>query len=121
LTLVLPLKSKNPGLKLLSARTETMGIRMPDNRFALNLVRKFKKPITTTSANPSSRKLGGFAPYSVTDSFKQFAGKKNQPDLYVDSGGLPKRLPSTMIQIEKNKIKFLRRGPVTKTQILNAI
>src|SRR3989338_475397 len=54
LTIVLELRIQNrKSWKMLSAETGTIGIRMPDNRFALALVKKFGKPITTTSANLS--------------------------------------------------------------------
>ena len=81
LTLILELRIKNrESWKLLSAGTGTIGIRMPDHKVALDLVRKLGKPITTPSANPA----GGPAPYSAIDSFRQFSGKKYQPDLYLD-------------------------------------
>ncbi|MBI4049841.1 MAG: threonylcarbamoyl-AMP synthase [Candidatus Doudnabacteria bacterium] len=114
LTLVLPLtptlsrKGRGGSWKLLSSGTGTIGVRMPDNKIALQLVRKLGRPITTTSANLH----GGPTSYSAIDSFKQFFLKKYQPDLYLDAGVLPKQKPSTIIKIEQNKIKTLRKGPI---------
>ncbi len=104
-------------LKILSAGTGTIGVRMPDNIVALSLVRKLKRPITTTSANIS----GGLTPYSVDEAFRQFRNKKHEPDLYLDSGKLPKVRPSTMVRIEGGKIKILRPGPISKKQIQRAL
>src|SRR3989344_5041665 len=50
-------------LELLSAGTGTIGIRMPDNKIALSLVKKLKHHITTPSANPK----GGHVPYTIQD------------------------------------------------------
>jgi L-threonylcarbamoyladenylate synthase len=109
------------GVRLLSAGTGTIGIRMPKNKIALELVRKFGKPITTTSANPSADKSGGTAPYSIKDSYRQFKSKKYQPDLFLDAGRLPKRQPSTVARIKNGIIKIIRKGPITKTQIQKCI
>ncbi len=119
LTLILDFRFKilDLGMKLLSAGTETIGVRMPDNRIALSLVKKLGKPITTTSANLA----GGQTPYSVEESLKQFRNKKYQPDLYLDAGELPKVQPSTMVRVENGKIEILRQGPVKKKQILSVI
>lgn len=113
LTLVLSRKGRGKGTELLSAGTGTIGIRVPDNKIALELVRRLGRPITTPSANP----YGGATPYSAIESFKQFYGKKYQPVLYLDAGILPKRRPSTIVLIKNGKIKILRKGPITKTQI----
>lgn len=108
-------------LKLLSAGTGTIGIRMPDNKVALELVKKIGRPITTPSANPSAHLSGGTTPYSVQDSYRQFRDKKYQPDLYLDAGRLQKRRPSTLVSVKNGKIKILRRGPVVKKQILKVL
>ncbi len=116
LTLVLPLKSSSTGLKVLSAGTKTLGIRMPKNKIALDLAKYLKAPITTTSANPPSSK-GGYDSYNIKDILKQFGEKKYKPDIIIDAGKLPKRKPSTMIKIDGNQIEILRTGAVTKHQI----
>ena len=106
-------KKKVSPLSILSAGTGTIGIRMPDNRVALELVRRLGRPITTPSANPH----GGSTPYSIDEAVSQFKSKKYRPDLYLDAAILPKRSPSTIVSIKNGKIKILRKGPITKTQI----
>lgn len=123
LTLVLPLQDKflstdrNNPWRVLSAGIGTIGLRMPDNRVALQLVKKLGRPISTPSANPA----GGDTPYSVLESYKQFVNKKYQPDLYLDTGFLPKRAPSTVVLLNNGKIEILRHGPISKKQIQKLI
>lgn len=95
LTLVLPLKSRSAGLRILSAGTKTLGIRMPNNKIALELVKKFGKPITTTSANISGKNDC----YSIDQVKKQFKNLNFRPDYYLDGGKLPKIKPSTVVSL----------------------
>lgn len=109
-------KSRN-SWKALSAGTDTIGIRMPKHKVALSLVKMLKRPITATSANVSYSPTA----YSVHALKRQFKNRQFRPDLIIDSGKLVKVLPSTMVKLIGNKIKIIRRGPITKKQILNAI
>jgi len=104
-------------LKILSAGTGTIGIRMPKNRMALELVKKFGRPITATSANVS----GTPTAYSVAQIMRQYRGAKFLPDLILGGGKLPRVAPSTMVQLRGNQIDIVRRGPITKTQLINAL
>src|SRR3989344_7213749 len=118
LTLVLPMNRRaTKAIKLLSAGTGSIGIRMPDNKIALELAKKLGRPITTPSANPQ----GGPAPYSIRDCVRQFKNRKHQPDLYLDAGKLPKTPPSTIVRIENSELRMVRRGKITEKQIQNAL
>lgn len=131
LTVVLPLKAKSESWKLLSAGTGTLGIRLPDNKLAIGLVKKFGKPITTTSANLSGKK----ACYSIEEVKKQFRNNiaassgaprrssqcTGEPDFYLDGGKLKRVKPSTIVAISNNHVKIIRQGPISKTQILKII
>lgn len=120
LSIAMPLKSKNAGMKKLSAGTRYLGIRIPDNKFALALA-KAAGPITATSANIAGEK-GGFDSYSSQDILKQFARSKRQPDLMIDAGRLKKTKPSTFVKIHSNGgVDILRRGPITAGQIKKAL
>jgi L-threonylcarbamoyladenylate synthase len=55
LTLVLPVKKHNASMKLLSAGTGFLGVRMPKHKIPLQIVKKLGKPITATSANVSGK------------------------------------------------------------------
>jgi len=113
ITIILPLKSKGKSFKSLSAGTKTIGIRIPDNKIALELAKRFGKPITTTSANIS----GLPSTYSVTEAKKQFAKSRLKPDFYLDGGKIKKTLPSTVVLLIGKRVKILREGPISETQI----
>lgn len=117
ITLVLPLKIESESFKLLSSGTNTLGVRLPDHQVALELARKFKKPITTTSANIS----GADNAYSVAEVKKQFLNIELKPDFYLDAGKLPVRKPSTVVLADGDIIKILREGPISESKILKAI
>jgi L-threonylcarbamoyladenylate synthase len=116
----LPLESQK-FLKKFSAGTNTIGLRMPANNIALDLAKALKRPITATSANPSAHLSGGYDSYSAMDIEQQFSKQKHKPDIIIDAGRLPKRKPSTFVKIDqKGNIEFLRIGPISKRQILQA-
>ncbi len=108
ITLVLPLKSKNQGYKLLSAGNSTIGLRMPANEIALDLAKFLKRPITATSANVSGKPDC----YSVSDITHQFKNKRFKPDIVINAGRLIKRKPSTVVKIDGDRLVILRQGPV---------
>ena len=116
LTLVLPLKIPGSSWKLLSAGTQTMGIRRPKHKLALDLAAGLGRPITTTSANISGQPTC----YSVHEVKKQFAKAKNKPDFYLDGGKLQKIRPSTVVSVIKG-VKILRAGPISETKIKRVI
>jgi len=116
LSIALPLKTRRPPLIRLSAGTGTLGFRLPKHGFAVELARRFKRPITATSANPS-RIRGGFDPRSAADITKQFAGSKAAPDLIIDAGRLPRRRASTFVRISGDIVEILREGPVSNARI----
>jgi L-threonylcarbamoyladenylate synthase len=121
LTLVLPLKGNNKVLKLLSAGTGTVGLRMPNNNIALDLASVLKSPITATGANPSFHLSGGFDSYSAEDVIKQFQNKKYRPDIIINAGKLSKRKPSTLVKLTPDGFEILRPGPISLKQIKMAL
>ena len=72
----------------------TLGTRIPDYPLVLELVKKFGKPITATSANASGKKR----PYTVQDVLDNLSAKQQSLiDLIIDAGELPRNEPSTVI------------------------
>jgi L-threonylcarbamoyladenylate synthase len=100
-------KGKHKTAKGIEAENGTLGIRIPDNKYINDLVKKLGKPITATSANLSGRTPN----YSVKGFLKTLSKKKIEMiDLIVDAGKLPKNKPSTVIDATEPEIKILRRG-----------
>ena len=93
-------------------RKQAVGFRIPDNKFILKLIRKFNRPITSTSANISDEPNL----YRIKDVIKVFDGKVS---LIIDGGNLPEVMPSTVFDTQTKKI--LRKGPVSEKDILDAL
>lgn len=128
LSLILPVsgQAKNKDfIKLFSAGTGAIGLRMPKNSIALDMVKQLKNPITATSANPSAHLSGGYDSYSVEDIINQFSKLKHKPDIIIDAGRLPKKKPSTLVKLEQRVVgkgyNILRKGPITEKQIARQI
>lgn len=95
-----------PGIE---AENGTLGIRIPDYPFFLEVVRKFNKPITTTSANASYQKR----PYKISDILNNISQKqKGLIDLIIDAGELPHNEPSTVIDTTLDDPVILRQGEI---------
>jgi len=116
LTIVAKLKSNSKSLKLLAAKTNSLGLRMPDNAIALDLAKVLKRPVTTTSANIS----GSGDCYTADEIRRQFKDKRLKPDIIINAGRLPKRQPSTVIKIVAGKVEMLRHGPISGMKIIKA-
>ena len=98
-------KKLNCGLSLLVGNKETVGIRIPDYKLVIEILKKIKKPIVQTSANIS----GQPAITKIKDVLSQFERANIQPDLIVDAGDLPQNKPSKIIDLTNNKFKIIRR------------
>lgn len=100
-------EGKHKVAKGIEAESGTLGIRIPDNKWIMELVREVGGPVTATSAN-----LSGRTPHYSLTSFKKTLSKKKMEmiDLFVDGGKLPRNKPSTVIDATEPEIKILRRG-----------
>ncbi len=104
------LKSRKKVVSLLESERQTLGVRFVKYEPVIDLVSKFKKPLTATSAN-----LGGKPPHHSIDSLLKQLPKYKQEliDLIVDAGKLPRNKPSTVIDLTTPEIKVLRHGDVS--------
>jgi len=92
------------------AENGTLGIRIPNYPFFLQVANKFNKPITTTSANANYQRR----PYKLSDILDNISDKqKKLIDLMIDAGELPYNEPSTVIDttIDEEPI-ILRQGDI---------
>ncbi len=98
----------------LAAGTGKIGIRIPDNRFCLELVSVCGKPITSTSANIS----GGDNPRSV----QQIADSiSSTVDMIVDGGMLKSSVPSTVVDVTTGDVVIVREGVISSEEIEDAL
>lgn len=104
LTIILPMKYEFP--KELTFGSKNVGIRIPNNKIALQLIRECKFPITATSANISGNKN----PVTVEDAINQIGTKV---DLILDGGKCKYSKPSTLVEVISGKVKVLREGVIS--------
>lgn len=95
----------------------TIGLRYPKNRIALDLAKRLGRPISATSANRSGQKDS----YSLSDILDNFSQAKIKPDIIINAGKLPRKRPSTLVRLRDGQVEILRKGPVSKKQIEQAI
>lgn len=99
-TFVLEATRQVPGL--LTTKQKTVGVRIPDNPIALEIVRELGHPLITTSANTS-----GDDPVNDPEEIAVRFGKA--VDLVVD-GGILMGDSSTVISLVDDQVEVLRRG-----------
>jgi L-threonylcarbamoyladenylate synthase len=107
LTMVLPKSGVVPGI--VTSGLPTVGIRMPDNEIALELIRQSGCPI----AGPSANKFGRVSPTTPQHVRKQL------PDVdYILEGGTTKvGIESTIIALNDKGFHILRHGIITREEI----
>lgn len=87
----------------------TLGVRIPDYKLVIEIVKKLGRPITSTSANASYKKR----PYKVSDILENISSRqKKLIDLIIDAGELPHRDPSTVIDTTLDETVVLRQGEI---------
>ena len=100
--------------KKLLGEGDTIGIRIPDNKICLELLRLCGVPLTSTSANIS----GGKNPISATEVADNFGDKL---DLIIDGGIAQSRTPSTVVSLANESVTMVRQGAISKLEIEQVI
>ncbi|MDY0212417.1 MAG: L-threonylcarbamoyladenylate synthase [Desulfuromonadaceae bacterium] len=88
--------------ELLVTRQRTVGVRMPNNNIALEIVRQLGHPLVTTSVNITQQQT-----YEDPSLIEDELG--GQLDLVIDGGKISGD-PSTVISLIDDKIEVLRQG-----------
>lgn len=121
--LTLVLKAKPSKLKFLQSvlgPNSTIAVREPDNKLILDILNKYKLPVTATSANisnnPPAYKSKQIIDYFTKPLVKGLFLSRKYPDYFIDAGSLPKRPVSTIIDLI-NGLKVLRTGKITLEEI----
>ena len=89
-----------------TAGLETVGIRMPSNKIAKELIEYAKLPIAAPSANISGRPSGT----KIEDIIDELDGKV---DYILDAGIVDIGVESTVVRVIENKVHILRPGKIT--------
>ena len=94
----------------LTAGTNSLGVRLPDDESVLDLVRACGGALTATSANPS-----GQAPArSASDVAGYFP---EELDLILDGGEVETDQPSTVVDLSGAKARLVREGAIRKEDL----
>ena len=110
LTIILQKKDIVPDI--LTANSDTVGIRMPSNKVTLKLIEYAGVPIATPSANLSGKPTGT----NFKDVIKDFYGKA---DYFIDGKISKTGTASTIVKVTNGIPHILRQGPITEEQIKN--
>lgn len=108
LTLVLP--KKNEVSDLITSGLQTVGLRCPNHPLTLEFIRKLGKPL----AAPSANKFGKTSPTTIDHVKNEFSEDDVE---FLNGGDCQVGIESTIIQIEDDKVIFLRKGAVTPKMI----
>jgi L-threonylcarbamoyladenylate synthase len=111
LTIVLPKSPIVPDI--VTSGLDTVGIRMPNNPIALELIKESKCPI----AAPSANKFGQLSPVNANHVKKQLP----HVDYILDGGNTTVGIESTIVSIEGDTCHLLRPGFITLEVIEKAL
>lgn len=105
---------KNPNISdMVTSMSQKVGIRIPDDPVALELIKR-TGPIISTSANLHSHPDAT----TVDDAVKDFG---DSVTTYLDVGPTGTGRPSTIVWISDNKVEIIRQGDISKKQIEDAL
>jgi tRNA threonylcarbamoyl adenosine modification protein (Sua5/YciO/YrdC/YwlC family) len=88
--------------RIVTTNQKTIGVRIPDNRIALALVKTLGRPILSASVNDAE---GGY----VVDPNDLEKVYRNEVDLVIDAGPM-KSEPSTVVDLSGGYPEIIREG-----------
>ena len=112
ITILVPVKA-NAVPAYVTHDTGVIGIRIPTNSEAVELLVAIDKPLLVPSANRSGEK-----PALNSEEVKAIFGSEIGA---IVSGKALGEKPSTIVDLTKKEIKVVRPGPISEEDILNAI
>jgi L-threonylcarbamoyladenylate synthase len=100
--------------KVVRADGETVALRVPNQDWLRTLIRRFGRPLATTSANLS----GAPDPFSAQEVLPQLNGRI---PLIVDGGRTQATRASTIVVVTGAELTILRQGEITRPMLENAL
>jgi len=110
LTIILPKKENISNI--ITAGLDTVGVRMPENDIALNIISACSVPLAAPSANVSGRPSGT----NILDIYNELEDKI---DGIIDGGNTDIGIESTVVRVVDGTIHILRPGKISKEDIIN--
>ena len=97
----------------LTCGTGTIAVRMPNHPVALQLVKEFGKPITSTSANMTGQPTLA----TPNEILAQFGEKASMITRVIDVGALPPSAPSTVVDARGEHPILVREGAIPWSEL----
>ncbi|HEV7344918.1 MAG TPA: L-threonylcarbamoyladenylate synthase [Devosia sp.] len=113
LTLVLPARPDNGLADVATAGLDTVAIRIPDHKLALDLIAAVGRPLAAPSANPSGR----LSPTTAEQVRRGFDGRVP----VLDGGPCRAGVESTIVRVTESGLMQLRAGAVARQEIERAL
>jgi L-threonylcarbamoyladenylate synthase len=119
--LTLILKRNSNASDAVTGGQDTVGIRIPGNEIALELLHKFHKLGGLGVAAPSANRFGKVSPTNVKGVLQEIESYLYPTDILLEGGDCEIGLESTIIDCTKSIPKILRPGAITSDIILKEI
>lgn len=119
MTLILPRTSN--AKNFITGGQDSVGIRIPNQIIALELLSVFEKKGGMGIAAPSANRFGAVSPTSAEAVKSELGNYLNRSDLILDGGICQVGVESTIIDCMSDKPSILRPGAVTISMIQKAI
>jgi L-threonylcarbamoyladenylate synthase len=113
LTLVLPAKPASGLADVATAGLDSVAIRIPDHKQALELIARAGRPLAAPSANPS----GKLSPTTAAQVRRGFGGRV----AVLDGGPCKAGVESTIVRVEGDRLIQLRAGALARDAIAAAM
>ena len=112
--ITLILKKKDCISNLVTANSDTVGVRIPNHKIALSILKSVDYPLATSSANIS----GSVNNSDIEDIINDL---ENYVDIFIKGNISSNLLASTVVEIKNNEVNILRNGIISKENIEEVI
>lgn len=92
---------------------DTIGIRMPDDDFILEMMNRIGKPLLVTSANMSGMPTGT----TFIEVVEQLEGRIDM----IVKGMCGFKESSTIVDVSTDAVKLIRKGPISEDEIMKIV
>lgn len=112
--ITLILKKKDCISNIVTANSDTVGVRIPNHEIALSILKSVDYPLATSSANIS----GSVNNSNIEDIINDL---ENYVDIFIKGNISSNLLASTVVEIKNNEVNILRNGIISKENIEEVI
>lgn len=115
--MTLILKRSGAAKDFITGGQDYVGVRMPSNAIALNLLKEFERIGGHGIAAPSANRFGSVSPTSAADVAEEVGKYLDEADLILDGGRCEVGVESTIIDCSRELPRILRLGAITEAMI----